>query len=92
MRLFRWVLAGLLAVAGFSLFASPAFAASSKVSVVHGIPGQPVDVYVNGTKTLSNFQPGKVAGPLKLEEGSYDIVLTKPGDPVSSALLKVDNA
>jgi hypothetical protein len=92
MRFARWALAALLAVAGFSLFASPAFAASSQVSVVHGIPGQPVDVYVNGTKTLSNFQPGKVAGPLTLPEGSYDIALTKPGDPVSSAILSVKGA
>jgi hypothetical protein len=92
MRLFRWILAGLLAVAGLSLFATPAFAASSKVSVVHGIPGQPVDVYVNGTRTLSNFQPGKVAGPLTLPAGSYDIALTKPGDPVGDALLTVKGA
>jgi hypothetical protein len=92
MRPLRWVLAALLAVAGFSLFASPAFAATSSVSVVHGIPGQPVDVYVNGTKTLSNFQPGKVAGPLSLPAGSYDIALTKPGDPVSSAILTVKGA
>ncbi|HLG77166.1 MAG TPA: hypothetical protein VKX46_12185, partial [Ktedonobacteraceae bacterium] len=26
--------------------------------VVHGIPGIPVDVYVNGQLALSNFQPG----------------------------------
>ena len=30
---------------------------------MHGIPGQTVDVYVNGKKTLPDFQPGKVAGP-----------------------------
>ncbi len=75
-----------------ALTAGPAFAATSKVSVVHGIPGQPVDVYVNGEKTLDNFQPGKVAGPLSLEEGDYDIALTKPGEPIADAILKVDNA
>ncbi|MFB9234183.1 DUF4397 domain-containing protein [Plantactinospora siamensis] len=72
--------------------ATPAFAASAKVSVVHGIPNTPVDVYVNGKKTLDDFKPGTVAGPLSLPAGSYDIALTKPGDPVSKAILKADNA
>jgi hypothetical protein len=85
--------ATLLAFGGVAaLTASPALAATSQVSVVHGIPGQNVDVYVNGEKTLPDFAPGKVAGPLSLEEGSYDIVLTKPGDDISEALLKVDDA
>jgi hypothetical protein len=85
--------AALATFAGVSaLTASPALAATSQVSVVHGIPGQPVDVYVNGKKTIDNFQPGKVAGPLSLEEGDYDIALTKPGEAIGSAILKVDNA
>ncbi|MBF5029469.1 MULTISPECIES: DUF4397 domain-containing protein [unclassified Micromonospora] len=71
---------------------SPAYAASSKVSVVHGIPDTPVDVYVNGEKTLNNFKPGDVAGPLTLPEGEYDIALTKPGEAVDKAILKVDDA
>jgi hypothetical protein len=73
--------------------ATPAFAAAdSQVTVVHGIPGQAVDVYVNGEKTIPDFQPGKVAGPLSLPAGQYDIALTKPGDAIGSALLKVDDA
>ena len=75
-----------------ALTAGPAFAATSQVSVVHGIPGQPVDVYVNGDKTLENFQPGDVAGPLSLEEGDYDIALTKPGEAIGQALLTVNDA
>ncbi|WP_246248284.1 DUF4397 domain-containing protein, partial [Micromonospora maritima] len=71
---------------------SPAYAASSKVSVVHGIPDTPVDVYVNGKKTLDNFKPGDVAGPLTLPEGEYDIALTKPGEAIDKAILKVDDA
>ncbi|MCO1615274.1 DUF4397 domain-containing protein [Micromonospora sp. CPM1] len=71
---------------------SPAYAASSKVSVVHGIPDTPVDVYVNGEKTLNNFKPGDVAGPLTLPEGEYDIALTKPGEAIDQAILKVDDA
>jgi hypothetical protein len=79
--------------AAAALSATPAQAkTNSQVSVVHGIPGQPVDVYVNGKKTIADFQPGKVAGPLSLPAGEYDIALTKPGDPVGSALLEADNA
>ena len=82
-----------LAFAGVGAFtATPAFAATSKVSVVHGIPDTPVDVYVNGEKTLENFKPGDVAGPLDLPEGEYDIALTKPGEPVDQAILTVDDA
>ncbi|MEV4415760.1 DUF4397 domain-containing protein [Catellatospora sp. NPDC049609] len=71
---------------------SPAWAASSEVYVVHGIPATPVDVYVNGAITLRGFQPGQVAGPLTLPEGTYDIDITKPGEPVSSAILSVPDA
>ncbi|MBU2668119.1 DUF4397 domain-containing protein [Actinoplanes bogorensis] len=84
----------LLSVGGAAALGSaPAYAkANSKVTVVHGIPGQAVDVYVNGKKTIPDFQPGKVAGPLSLPAGQYDIALTKPGDAIGKALLKVDNA
>ncbi|ABP56633.1 DUF4397 domain-containing protein [Salinispora tropica] len=75
-----------------ALTATPAYAATADVSVVHGIPDTPVDVYVNGEKTLDNFAPGEVAGPLELKEGAYDIALTKPGEPVDSAILTVDDA
>ena len=95
----RRTLAGLAAltvaaaVGAGAVATGPAYAAGpSKVSVVHGIPGQPVDVYVNGAKTLDNFKPSTVAGPLDLPAGKYDIVLVKPGDPVSSPILKVDQA
>ncbi|MBO4161662.1 MULTISPECIES: DUF4397 domain-containing protein [Micromonospora] len=97
LAIFRRVAAGgavaALAFAGVgAATTTPAYAASSKVSVVHGIPDTPVDVYVNGEKTLDNFKPGDVAGPLTLPEGEYDIALTKPGEPVGSAILKVDDA
>ncbi|GAA3454981.1 DUF4397 domain-containing protein [Dactylosporangium matsuzakiense] len=92
-RRFAAGFAALAAAAGIVAFAPAAHAAgTSKVSVVHGIPGQPVDVYVNGKKTLDNFQPSKVAGPLDLAAGKYDIVIVKPGDPISSPIIKVDQA
>jgi hypothetical protein len=88
----RAVAAGAVSLLAFGgvagLAGSPAYAkANSQISVVHGIPGQPVDVYVNGKKTIPDFQPGKVAGPLSLPAGRYDIALTKPGDAIGKALL-----
>ncbi|HEX6968761.1 MAG TPA: DUF4397 domain-containing protein [Micromonosporaceae bacterium] len=74
-----------------ALSTGPAHAAASQVYVVHGIPGQPVDVYVNGQKTLDNFQPGTVAGPLSLDEGTYDLALTQPGEPVGNAIVTADD-
>jgi hypothetical protein len=85
--------AGLVVAAIGALGAAPAYAQeTSQVFVVHGIPDQPVDVYVNGEPTLSDFQPGEVAGPLDLAAGSYDIAVTAPGDPVEDALISVDGA
>jgi hypothetical protein len=80
---------GILAAA-----ATPAYAQeTSQVSVVHGIPGQDVDVYVDGEAILEGFAPGEVAGPLDLAAGSYDIVLTAPGgDPGSEAILSAEGA
>ncbi|GIE92909.1 DUF4397 domain-containing protein [Paractinoplanes rishiriensis] len=94
LHLRRFALAGAVGLlAAGSLGATPAAAAANaQVSVVHGIPGQPVDVYVNGEKTIPDFQPGKVAGPLELPAGDYDIALTAPGKPIGEALLTVDDA
>jgi hypothetical protein len=47
----------------------------AEVSVVHGIPATPVDVYVNGKVTLPDFTFDKVAGPLALPAGSYAIAV-----------------
>jgi hypothetical protein len=46
------------------------------VSIVHAVPKTPVDVYVNHHRLLNDFQPGTIAGPLKLERGTYTIAIT----------------
>lgn len=63
----------------------PAAAADGTVYVVHGIPGVTVDVYVNGTKTLPNFAPGTVAGPLTLPAGTYEVKIYAAGADPNSA-------
>jgi len=71
---------GMTAALGFAIGA-PATAATTdtaQLSVLHGIPDTPVDVYVNGDLTLDNFQPGDLAGPLDLPAGDYEVALTAP--------------
>ena len=69
--------AALLAFLGL-LAAAPAGAVggTTNVSVVHGIPGLTVDVYVDGAKAIDDFAPGTVAGPLTLPSGSHSVAIT----------------
>ena len=77
-----------------SAVAGPAGAAEGDgtVYVVHGVPGATVDVYVNGAKTLPNFTPGKVAGPLSLPAGDYAIKIFKAGDDPATATAVIDQS
>ncbi len=55
---------------------------TSDVYVVHAIPGQPVDVYVNGDPALEDFQPEAIEGPIVLPESDYQIEVYPAGaDP-----------
>src|SRR5215212_11607459 len=69
--------AGALGAAGaLVLLATPATAAdTATVSVLHGIPDTPVDVYANGERLIDDFQPGTLTDPLQLPAGSYDLAL-----------------
>lgn len=49
---------------------------SAELSVLHGVPGLTVDVYVNGALTLDDFEPGTLAGPLTLPAGKYSVAIT----------------
>jgi hypothetical protein len=86
----------LLAFGLIVLSALPAGAqeGQASVTVVHGIPGTPVDVYVNDALTLEGFQPGDVAGPLSLPAGTYQVDVRAAGadadaEPVISATAPV---
>ena len=73
-RVFALVGAGALA---WAALASPAQSAeTAKLSVLHAVPGLTVDVYVNGERTLNNFKPGTLAGPLSLGAGTYEVAIT----------------
>jgi hypothetical protein len=76
MRMKMAALLGATAVVWAGL-AAPAYAADGvKLSVLHGVPGLTVDVYVNGERTIDNFKPGTLAGPLDLAAGSYEVAIT----------------
>lgn len=75
--------AGALSLLAALTFASPAQAggwhhedAPAKLSVLHGVPGLTVDVWVDGNLTLDDFTPGTLAGPLELAAGDYEIAIT----------------
>ena len=61
----------------WAALASPAQSAeNAQLSVLHAVPGLTVDVYVNGERTLNNFKPGTLAGPLNLDAGTYEVAIT----------------
>ncbi|MFB8385797.1 DUF4397 domain-containing protein [Microbacterium sp. NPDC055910] len=72
------VTVGIIAALGLASPATASTADSAQLSVLHGIPATPVDVYVNGELTLDDFQPGDLAGPLDLPAGDYEVALTAP--------------
>ncbi len=74
---------GLILTLGVAGVAS-ASSHTGTVTVVHGVPGLTVDVYVNGDLTLEGFEPGAITDPLELEEGSYDIEIRAAGEPADS--------
>ncbi len=83
-RTFAIGAAGALAL-GFA--ATPAFAedGTATVSVLHAVPGVPVDVYANGEELIPDFQPGTLTDPLQLPAGSYDLAIYPAGsDPATT--------
>ena len=64
--------------------ASASAAGSGTVTVIHGVPGLTVDVYVNGKATLTGFAPDTVTPPIALPAGTYTIDIRKAGAPPSA--------
>lgn len=57
------------------------------VTVVHGVQGLTVDVYVNGELTLEDFAPKTVTDPLQLPAGNYEIkIFAANSDPATATL------
>lgn len=73
---------------------APANAAddAAMLSVLHGVPGLTVDVYVNDELKIDDFEPGDLAGPLELPAGTYTVAITASdaADASSPAIGPVD--
>ena len=72
--------------------AAQAAEGDAKLSVLHAVPGLTVDVWVNGERTLDDFTPGSLAGPLELPAGTYTVAITAADatDASSPAIGPVD--
>jgi hypothetical protein len=81
-----WTL-GCVALLGCALLPPSLEASTATVSVVHGVPGLAVDVYVNGDLTLPHFKPGSIAGPLALPPGEYHVRITPAGENPANAVI-----
>lgn len=76
------------AVGGLVVLAAPPAQAAdtATVSVLHAVPGVPVDVYANGAELIPDFQPGTLTDELSLPAGSYDLAIYPAGsDPATTA-------
>jgi len=65
-----------LLVAAAALPASAATAGTASLAVLHGVPDLTVDVWVDGTRTLDDFTPGTLAGPLDVPAGAHTLAIT----------------
>ena len=54
---------------------------TAKLSVLHGVPGLTVDVWVDGKLALDNFKPGTLAGPLNVPDGDHKVAITGATPP-----------
>lgn len=67
--------AALVAVAT-AMPATAATTSTASLSVLHGVPDLTVDVWVDGQRTLDDFTPGTLAGPLDLPAGAHTVAIT----------------
>ncbi len=91
MRRATLALGGVVAAVAMALAGAPAAWAqeTGSVYVVHGIPGTPVDVYVDGERAIDDFQPGSEQGPVDLPAGGREVAIfaADAADDSGAALL-----
>lgn len=80
-------------LAGLTMIpAAQAADGDAQLSVLHAVPNLTVDVWVNGERTLDDFTPGSLAGPLDLPAGTYSVAITAAdaADASSPAIGPID--
>ena len=75
-RIMAGSVAGAFLLAALAIPMSASAATNAQLSVLHGVPGVTVDVWVNGALTLNDFKPGTLAGPLSLPPATYSVAIT----------------
>jgi hypothetical protein len=86
----RKKLLGLAVAASLSvsiLGVGTASAADASLNVVHGIPGVDVDVCVNGTTAVPDFNPGEVVTGVPLPADTYDVKIVAAGHACTDAAI-----
>ena len=91
----RVLVGAILAAALVLAFAAPASAhggGTAKVRAFHNSPDTPpVDIYINGAKTLSNVSYGTLSDYLKVPKGTYNVqVKVAPSTAADPAALEAD--
>jgi hypothetical protein len=59
-------------------------ATEGRVTIVHGLRGLPVDIYVNGELFLPAFEPDRLTDAVPLPPGDYRVDLREAGSPSNS--------
>jgi hypothetical protein len=62
----------------------------ASVTVVHGVPGLTVDVYVNGQVALPDFAPKTITDPIELPPGKYAIAIAPAGAGIAAAVIQTE--
>ena len=75
-RIMAGSVTGAFLLAALAVPMSASAATNAQLSVLHGVPGVTVDVWVNGALTLNDFKPGTLAGPLSLPPATYSVAIT----------------
>ncbi|HEU4527223.1 MAG TPA: DUF4397 domain-containing protein [Actinomycetota bacterium] len=90
-RFFGLAVAASLAIS--AIFVGTASAASkARLNVVHGIPGVDVNVCVNGTEAIPDFNPGEVVTGVALAAGTYDLkIVAQADDCADPAILSAND-
>jgi hypothetical protein len=87
-----WVRIGIslaIALAATGVALAPGYAASwANLYVVQGLPGEKVDVSVDGKSVATNLAGAQTAGPFRLSSGKHTVKIERPG---KSAMVRTVN-
>jgi hypothetical protein len=75
-KILAGVAAGALAAMGIAAPANAISDTSADLYVLHAVPGLIVDVYVDGSLTLDDFEPGDLTDAIDLPAGTYTVAIT----------------